>query len=168
VSGIVAGVPSLSWATGGANRGAVELRRAIAYTSRAAARSWAGWGWLVAFMLLFARVGHLSLPWVALVAPAVCSVCHGCPVAHDHDVCDCEACQQEAAGVGPGLLFVKNAPHGGPSWRTDLDDLRFLVPAPLRLVRRDLLIGELDWQAPVLSSLPRPPPPLPPPRVASA
>jgi len=127
----------------------------------------AAWLVLVASVLLLARTSHLALPWAALLAPAACAVCRGCPVEHDHEVCDCEACQQEAAGHHHGASLLKNPPHGGPGGLASADEARFLLPAPLRVLRYEILLTELGTEVPPLTSLAPPPPPLPPPRATA-
>lgn len=123
------------------------------------------WLCLVAFTMVMSRVSYLALPWMAMFAPAVCTICHGCPVDEDHDVCDCEACQEQASGVGVGLWMSKNQPHGGPSKVASHDDARFVVPQQILVLRYEILLAELSADVQPLVSRPAPRPLLPPPRL---
>ncbi len=119
--------------------------------------------WLVpaALLLILAHTAHLGLPVAALFAPATCAFCHACPVEHEHEACDCDECQAEAAGIDK---VFKDSPCGGLRGATSLENARFVVPAPILLFRYETLVAVLDAEPTSLASRAPPRPPTPPPR----
>lgn len=67
---------------------------------------------MVAGAIVLGRLAGVIAPIAASFATAACVVCHGCPVEHDHDVCDCEACGDVVAGKADGAASIHNPPHG--------------------------------------------------------
>jgi hypothetical protein len=117
--------------------------------------------------MLFARVGTLSVPWASLFAPAVCWVCHGCPVAHEHDTCDCEACNAVADGSADDGALLRAPAHGSAAPDGLAADAPFLMPPPLRF---PVMVGvprELSFAWPALDDRLCERPPTPPPRALS-
>jgi hypothetical protein len=138
--------------------------------------------------LVLGRLGGVISPVMAAMAPAVCSICHGCPIrhaegptssvgsheeghdeAHEARICDCEACQLVAAGIRqPGTSAHEPTHDMGASAKT------LVSPAgwPLWLAQEAPLARVswlLSWPAtPHLRSAPLLAPPTPPPRTAQA
>lgn len=109
------------------------------------------------------RLSGAIVPLVAAFAPAVCTVCRGCPVEHEHEVCDCESCQLDVQ-LGHTVEALRDAPHGGSKAPSSFDEPPALVPPLLRVLPAPFAGQAHAVASPRLSSRPDPRPPTPPPR----
>lgn len=126
------------------------------------------WWALGALAIVIGRLSSTISPFAALLAPVVCSICHGCPAKeHDH-VCDCESCEIAAASAHDGVPLLQDAPHGHADDHTANADGPAVLPPLPRVVLALVLLDELAAEARVLAPRPLPEPDVPPPRRTQA
>lgn len=89
---------------------------------------------VLALLIVIGRLGGPIASFAATLAPFACSVCHGCPVASHHDVCDCSACNDVIAGRASGAPSLHDPGHAGAKGETGDQDLASSFRSPLPLL----------------------------------
>lgn len=148
----------------------IEARARGDYTvaaplARALLRSGPPWAvLLLAVALVLGRLGGTAAAITAAFAAHACAICHGCPVADHHAVCDCTACEDVAAGRACHAPSIHDPMHAGGAAGAQDAPPAALGPAacPLLLAARRARVLPRDAaRAPISRGPPAPSPPPP-------